>query len=99
MASLVAVDYEHDYVLDMWILFVLWVGFLDVNILRNKLLEFKLKFLKPRVVMFRAVLEVLRMKESLLVEVVVIDVIVVIGCSHMRWIGRLWSKEVSEWLA
>lgn len=42
MASLVAVDYKYEYVFDIWILLVLRVLFLDVNMLRNNLLESKI---------------------------------------------------------
>jgi len=60
MASLVAVDYEHEYVFDMWKVLILWMLFFDVKILLDNLLESKLKFLKTRVVLLRAKLKVLR---------------------------------------
>jgi hypothetical protein len=33
MASLVAIDDENYHILDVWIIFVLWMGFLDVYVL------------------------------------------------------------------
>ena len=60
MASLVAVDYKHEYIFDMWIVGVLWMLLFDVKILLDNLLESKLKFLKARVVLLRAKLKVLR---------------------------------------
>jgi hypothetical protein len=60
MASLVAVDYKHEYIFDMWIVFVLRVLLFDVKILLDNLLESKLEFLKTSVVLLRAKLKVLR---------------------------------------